>query len=115
MGGHSEPAEGTARARRKGGEVSGGLDVRLAHGLLQHRSASGQVRSTHQELAVELGTAREVVSRQLKELGRRGGVELHRGLDVGKSDRAIRATAGVGLAAWALLGINTCTRSAAKA
>ena len=34
---------------------------------------------THQELAIELGTAREVVSRLLKELERRGQVRLSRG------------------------------------
>lgn len=71
----------------------GRVDVRLAHWLLEHRSASGQVRSTHQELAVELGTAREVVSRQLKEFERRGWVELHRGWIEVKEGGALRELA----------------------
>ncbi len=34
---------------------------------------------THQQLAAELGSAREVISRQLKEFERRGWVNLSRG------------------------------------
>lgn len=56
------------------------MDERLAE-WLQARAADGQsvLNITHQELAVELGTAREVVSRLLKELERRGQVRLARG------------------------------------
>ncbi|MBN7769679.1 Crp/Fnr family transcriptional regulator [Marinobacter daepoensis] len=56
------------------------MDERLEE-WLQARASSGQnvVLITHQELAVELGTAREVVSRLLKELERRGQVRLARG------------------------------------
>ncbi|WP_029652238.1 Crp/Fnr family transcriptional regulator [Marinobacter daepoensis] len=56
------------------------MDERLEE-WLQDRASSGQnvVLITHQELAVELGTAREVVSRLLKELERRGQVRLARG------------------------------------
>lgn len=60
--------------------VFGKLDVRLAELLLQrtnlgHRS----LETTHQELAEELGSSREVVSRLLKDWERQGVVELHRG------------------------------------
>lgn len=55
------------------------IDVRLARRLLDRRDAQGAVRATHQDLAVELGTAREVVSRQLQEFRRRGWVRLSRG------------------------------------
>lgn len=55
------------------------IDVRLARRLLDRRDADGRVHATHQGLAVELGTAREVVSRQLKEFARRGWVRLSRG------------------------------------
>ncbi len=55
------------------------IDVRLARHLLD-RAEGGTVAATHQALAVELGTAREVVSRQLKEFERRGLVALDRGL-----------------------------------
>lgn len=54
------------------------LDARLAEWLLAVRS-QGQVRATHQAIAIELGTAREVVSRLLKELERAGLVRLGRG------------------------------------
>lgn len=54
------------------------IDTRLAGALLKlHENASEQI--THQQLAVELGTAREVVSRHLKKLEREGLVELGRG------------------------------------
>jgi CRP/FNR family transcriptional regulator, anaerobic regulatory protein len=54
------------------------MDVRLAERLLaleQH----GVILVTHQALSVELGTAREVVSRLLGEFQRRGWVSLARG------------------------------------
>ncbi|CAA7615995.1 Crp/Fnr family transcriptional regulator [Magnetospirillum sp. UT-4] len=57
----------------------GRVDVRLAAWLRQHADGEGWIRATHQDIATELGTAREVVSRQLKEFERRGWVELHRG------------------------------------
>jgi CRP/FNR family transcriptional regulator len=55
------------------------IDVRLAQLLLERCGQNGCVRATHHDLAVELGTAREVVSRQLKEFERRSWVSLHRG------------------------------------
>ena len=55
------------------------LDKRLAQRLLDLAGADGAVVATHQDLASELGTAREVVGRQLKELERRGWVSLARG------------------------------------
>lgn len=57
----------------------GRIDVRLAAWLRQHADAAGEIKATHQDIAVELGTAREVVSRQLKEFERRGWVALGRG------------------------------------
>lgn len=55
------------------------LDKRLAQRLLSLSPSSDVLTTTHQELATELGTAREVVGRQLKELQRRGYVSLARG------------------------------------
>ena len=55
------------------------LDLRLARLLLERRDGSGVVVMTHQAAAAELGSAREVVSRQLKEFERRGWVRLERG------------------------------------
>lgn len=57
----------------------GRIDVRLGAWLRQHADGQGIVTATHQDMAVELGTAREVVSRQLKDFERRGWVALHRG------------------------------------
>lgn len=54
------------------------VDIRLAEKLLE-LAREGRVKATHAQLANELGTAREVVSRQLAEFQRRGWVELARG------------------------------------
>lgn len=55
------------------------IDVRLAQALLRLAEGRAVVTATHQELSVELGTAREVISRQLQELQRRGWIALSRG------------------------------------
>ena len=57
----------------------GRLDVRLARQLLELAGHLDTVQCTHQALATELGSAREVISRQLKELELRGLVRLQRG------------------------------------
>ncbi|MBL9049801.1 MAG: Crp/Fnr family transcriptional regulator [Tabrizicola sp.] len=54
------------------------VDVRLAERLLG-MVTDGTVFATHQALAVELGTAREVISRILGDFQRRGWVETARG------------------------------------
>lgn len=55
------------------------VDVRLAHKLLELCAGGSELAITHQQLAVELGTAREVVSRQLHEFQRRGWLSSSRG------------------------------------
>lgn len=55
------------------------VDIRLAQKLLELAGREGGVHATHQQLATELGTAREVVSRLLQEFQRRGWVVLSRG------------------------------------
>ncbi len=55
------------------------VDLRLAQKLLELCGESGRVQLTHHQLATELGTAREVVSRQLHEFQRRGWVHGTRG------------------------------------
>ncbi len=55
------------------------MDIRLAKKLLDLGGNSGLVRATHQQMAAELGTAREVVSRQLSEFQRREWVAQSRG------------------------------------
>ena len=71
----------------------GRIDLRLARFLVEHRDAAGGLDTTHQALAVELGTAREVVSRQLKEFERRGLVELSRGRVLVRDVRGLAAMA----------------------
>jgi CRP/FNR family transcriptional regulator len=59
------------------------MDVRLAERLLGLADGEGHVAATHQQLATELGTAREVISRVLGEFQRRGWVSAGRGsLDI---------------------------------
>ena len=55
------------------------LDVRLAGRLLKLSDKSDRVATTHQKLSIELGTAREVISRQLQEFQRRGWIAQARG------------------------------------
>lgn len=58
----------------------GRIDARLAQRLLERGDKAGLLTTTHQALASDLGTAREVVSRQLKEFERRGWIRTQRGL-----------------------------------
>lgn len=56
------------------------MDVRLAARLLELAGEGDEVRATHQVLATELGTAREVISRTLSEFQKRGWVAQRRGV-----------------------------------
>ncbi len=61
-------------------EISfGRIDVRLAKALIHYIDADMMIHITHQNLATELGSAREVISRQLKEFEHQGWVKLLRG------------------------------------
>ena len=73
------------------------IDARLAELLLARVDAAGNVTATHHDLATELGSVREVVSRQLKEFERGGLVRLARGR-VTVLDRAGLARVGEGAA-----------------
>ncbi|MDD3444089.1 MAG: Crp/Fnr family transcriptional regulator [Zavarzinia sp.] len=66
------------------------VDGRLARKLLDLPADEGKVAITHQELAMELRTAREVVSRQLQAFQQKGWVALTRGA-VELRDRAALA------------------------
>ncbi len=57
----------------------GRMDARLAHRLLDIKQTRGEISVTHYELAADLGTAREVISRLLKDFERHGWIKLHRG------------------------------------
>lgn len=55
------------------------MDIRLAHKLLELAPLGQEITITQQQLAAELGSAREVVSRMLSELQRRGWLKVARG------------------------------------
>ncbi|KZL27411.1 Crp/Fnr family transcriptional regulator [Pseudovibrio sp. WM33] len=55
------------------------MDIRLAQKLLELAGSSKRVATTHQQMAAELGTAREVISRQLREFQRRDWITQSRG------------------------------------
>ncbi len=52
---------------------------RLAHHLVTQHGSEHTIKTTHHEIAAELGTAREVISRLLKEFEHHGWLQLHRG------------------------------------
>lgn len=56
-----------------------GIPARLARALLRLAGADGRVEASHEALASEIGSAREVVSRQLAAFARAGLVEPGRG------------------------------------
>lgn len=55
------------------------IETRLARCLLEH-ARNGVLNATHAEIAVMIGSAREVVSRRLDAFARRGIVTLERGV-----------------------------------
>jgi CRP/FNR family transcriptional regulator len=74
------------------------MDVRLASWLLRQfaaRHPEGVIAATHDEIAVELGTVREVVSRLLKEFERKGAVRLFRGRVTLSDERVLSSLSAV--------------------
>ncbi|GGC02291.1 Crp/Fnr family transcriptional regulator [Marivita lacus] len=57
----------------------GRIDVRLAGRLLALALGGDELATTHQQLAAELGTAREVISRVLHDFQKRGFIAQSRG------------------------------------
>lgn len=55
------------------------VDIRLARYLLKNADDNNTVQSTHQQLALDMGSVREVVSRHLNEWERQGWIENQRG------------------------------------
>jgi len=58
--------------------TGGKIDCKLARFLVQSAGPDGRLRRTHQEIAREVGSAREVVSRHLKRFELAGWVHLGR-------------------------------------
>lgn len=69
----------------------GRVDMRLAGRLVALGKGLREIKVTHQQLATELGTAREVVSRQMHEFQRRGWVAQSRGTVVIEDRAALEA------------------------
>ncbi len=71
------------------------IDVRLAERLLHLRASGGAIATTQQALAADLGTAREVVGRALKQFENFGWVSVSRGAveltDAGALSRLVAA------------------------
>lgn len=59
--------------------ASSSIEARLAEALLALAGAGDEVNLTHDALAAEIGSAREVISRQLSRFERSGLVALARG------------------------------------
>ncbi len=57
----------------------GRMDVRVASLLLTRDTAENAIQMTHQEIAAELGSSREVISRILGHLAEQGFIQLGRG------------------------------------
>ena len=55
------------------------MDVRIASLLLNHVQTQNLIRITHQEIASELGSSREVISRLLEDFSERGLIRSGRG------------------------------------
>lgn len=71
----------------------GRIDVRLAERLLTLAGDSAEISATHQQLASELRTAREVISRMLQDFSKRGLIHQTRGLIALNDMQALRAIA----------------------
>ncbi len=56
------------------------IDTRLAARVLQLQNSSSTIKVTHDELATDLGTAREVISRKLAQWEKLGMIERGRGV-----------------------------------
>ena len=55
------------------------MDARLADLLVERSRSSDQIQITHQEIAAELGSSREVISRILEDFSSEGILEVGRG------------------------------------
>lgn len=74
----------------------GRMDARLADRLLALAGARKEIAVTHQDLAAELGTAREVISRILNDFQKRGLVAQSRGRITLADKPGLKRLAGAG-------------------
>ncbi|MDQ7025899.1 MAG: Crp/Fnr family transcriptional regulator [Anaerolineae bacterium] len=57
----------------------GRMDIRVAKFLIERTEAQNPLITTHQEIAAELGSSREVISRILSSLASQGFIQMERG------------------------------------
>jgi CRP/FNR family transcriptional regulator len=74
----------------------GRIDVRLADRLLTLAGTDREIAATHAQIAVELGTAREVISRVLHDFQKRGLIAQSRGRIAVTDKPALKALAESG-------------------
>jgi CRP/FNR family transcriptional regulator, anaerobic regulatory protein len=55
------------------------IEERLIEYLQRSANAAGEVKITHEQLAIELGSSREVITRQLQKMAEKGILALKRG------------------------------------
>ena len=56
-----------------------GIEERILQYLQDHADENGRVKTTHEKIAVDLGSTREVITRQIKKLANKGIVIQRRG------------------------------------
>lgn len=69
------------------------IDLRLAGRLLSLAGDGDRIVATQSQIATELGTVREVISRQFQEFQRRGWIEVGRGVVTLRDPAALQALA----------------------
>lgn len=67
------------------------MDVRVAAFLLERSRSENPIHVTHQEIASELGSSREVISRILEDFARRGLIHTGRGVIEVLQEETLRA------------------------
>jgi len=72
------------------------LDERLAGYLVEQSTDNGTLKRTHEQIAADLGTSREAVSRALKDLEHEGLIQLSRGTIAVASPAGLSSRVGRG-------------------
>jgi CRP/FNR family transcriptional regulator len=69
------------------------VDKRTADYLVQSAGEDGRIKKTHQDIAADIGTSREVISRILKEFEHKGMITMSRGEIHAENVNELRQTA----------------------
>jgi CRP/FNR family transcriptional regulator len=55
------------------------IEERILEYIKQNANEKGEIRTTHEKMAIDLGSSREVISRQLKKMAEKNVLKLERG------------------------------------